>query len=226
MIVSTSHNFIFVHVPKTAGTAMTAALEPFGVSGTRTPWRRFLRRLPIREAADRAYLRKHETALDMRNKMGASAFSRFLKFTVVRNPFDHAVSHYEYLKEFRNPKKAQEFAAMSFADYLHWRTEKRGLFVPFFSILPSQAHFVVDETGERLLVDRVLRFENLADDFDALTQDLGLPNVKMQRINPTKAKKKGRSFASYYDDKTVAVVQKLYAGDFRLFGYDRNLPST
>lgn len=225
MILSTSHNFIFVHVPKTAGTAMTAALCPFGVHDTRTLGRRLLRRFPIPEAAERAYFRKHETALDMRNKMGAAAFSQFLKFTVVRNPFDHAVSHYEYLKEFRNPKKAQEFAAMSFSEYLHWRTKKRGLFVPFFSILPSQAHFVADETGENLLVDSVLKFENLADDFYALTQDLGLSNVKMQRINPTKAKQKGRSFASYYDDKTVAVVQKLYENDFDLFGYDRNLPS-
>lgn len=36
MILSTTHRFIFVHVPKTAGTALTAALEPYGVIGTRT----------------------------------------------------------------------------------------------------------------------------------------------------------------------------------------------
>ena len=68
MILSTSHNFLFVHVPKTAGTAMTAALEPFAVTGTRTAWRRLMRRLPLREAPEKAYFRKHETAADMRAK--------------------------------------------------------------------------------------------------------------------------------------------------------------
>lgn len=224
MILSVSHNFIFVHVPKTAGTAMTAALEPFGVTGTRTLWRRLLRRLPLREAPDRAYFRKHETARDIERKMGPVAFGGFHRFTVVRNPFDHAVSHYEYLKEFRNVSMAARFAQMSFAQYLDWRMTARGIFVPFFTVLPDQSHFLVDDSGERLLVDQILRFERLADDFAALTHHLGLPEITLERINPTRAKSGGRSLASYYDDATLAAVRKLYARDFRLLGYSTDLP--
>lgn len=224
MILSTSHNFLFVHVPKTAGTAMTAALEPFAVTGTRTPLRRILRWLPLREAPERAYFRKHETAAAMKFKLGSQVFDRFFRFTVVRNPFDHAVSHYEYLKEFRNARKAAEFAAMSFGDYLHWRTTARGPFVPWFSVLPDQAHWLVDRDGQ-LLVNRVLRFETLAADFEALVEMIDLPGLRMQRINPTKAKAAGRSLASYYDRGTVAQVQALYARDFDLFGYSRDLPA-
>ena len=36
MTISISHRFIFVHVPKTAGTALTAALQPFVGPDTRT----------------------------------------------------------------------------------------------------------------------------------------------------------------------------------------------
>lgn len=223
MILSTSHNFLFVHVPKTAGTAMTAALEPFAVTGTRTAWRRMIRRLPLREAPDKAYFRKHETAADMRAKMGAAEFARFLKFTVVRNPFDHAVSHYEYLKEFRNPKLAARFAAMSFAEYLDWRMTKRGPFVPFFTMLPDQAHWLADGRG-RMLVDRVLRFETLGADFAALTRELGLGDVAMARINPTRAKAAGRALDSYYSAETLEKVRRLYARDFDLLGYARDLP--
>lgn len=225
MILSTSHSFIFVHVPKTAGTAMTAALEPHAVTGTRTALRRALRWLPLREAPDRAYFRKHETAAAMRAKLGPQVFDRFFRFTVVRNPFDHAVSHYEYLKEFRNPKKAAEFAAMSFADYLRWRTTERGPFVPIFSTLPDQAHWLVDGAG-RLLVNRVMRFETLADDFAQVMDEVGLPGTRMERINPTRAKVKGRSLASYYDAGTLATVRALYARDFDLFGYSRDLPAS
>ncbi|MCA0271030.1 MAG: sulfotransferase family protein [Proteobacteria bacterium] len=223
MILSTSHNFLFVHVPKTAGTAMTAALEPFAVTGTRTPWRRLVRRFPVREAPDRAYFRKHETASDMAAKMGEAVFRGFQRFTVVRNPFDHAVSHFEYLKEFRNPKLAARFAEMSFADYLDWRTTARGLFVPTFTVLPDQTHWLVDRKG-RLMVDRILKFETLADDFARLTRDLGLGDVAMQRINTTKAKVKATSLASYYDDATIAKVRELYARDFDLLGYSAALP--
>ncbi|HMS94021.1 MAG: sulfotransferase family 2 domain-containing protein [Tabrizicola sp.] len=224
MILSTTHRFIFVHVPKTAGTALTAALEPYGVTGTRTTLRRLIRRLPFREAPERAYFRKHETAAAIRAKMGAQAFDRLMSFSVVRNPFDHAVSHYEYLKEFRNAQKAAAFARMSFAEYLHYRTTARGLFVPSFAVLPDQSRWLVDGQ-ETVLVQRVLRFERLADDFAVLASDLGLPALTMERINPTKAKTQTRSLSSYYDADTLATVRKLYARDFDLFGYSRDLPA-
>jgi len=224
MLLSTSHNFIFVHVPKTAGTALTAALAPFATTGTRTPMRRAIRWLPLHEAPDRAYFRKHETAADMAKKMGLPAYYGFHRFTVVRNPFEHAVSHYEYLKEFRNPKLAARFAAMSFGDYLTWRTTARGLFVPSFTVIPDQAHWLVDAHGQ-LLVNRVMRMESLSDDFATLTTDLGLSGVTMQRINPTQAKQKDRPLASYYDSDTLDRVRQLYARDFDLFGYSRDLPA-
>ena len=223
MILSTSHRFIFVHVPKTAGTALTAALEPYGVTGTRTALRRLIRRLPLREAPERAYFRKHETAMAIRAKIGAQDYDKFSKFSVVRNPFDHAVSHFEYLKEFRNAQKAAAFARMSFAEYLHYRTTARGLFVPAFAVLPDQAHFLVDGAG-RLLVNRVLHFETLAADVALLEKDLGLPQVAMQRVNPTRAKAVAKSLASYYDEATAEGVRRLYARDFDLFGYSRDLP--
>lgn len=223
MILSTSHNFIFVHVPKTAGTAMTAALDPFAVQGTRTLWRRFLRRLPVHEAPERIYLRKHETAADMRRKLTPPVFDRFHRFTVVRNPFDHAVSHYEYLKEFRNAKLAARFGAMPFRDYLRHRLEPRRWSDRFFIRLPDQAHFLVGPDG-RMLVERVMRFETLAADFAQLAADLRLGAVRMERINPTRSKTGARPFQSYYDAETEDLVRRLYARDFPLLGYAQELP--
>jgi len=223
MILSTSHNFIFVHVPKTAGTAMTAALEPFAVRGTRTLWRRLLRRLPVHEAPERIYLRKHETASDMRWKLTPSVFDRFHRFTVVRNPFDHAVSHYEYLKEFRNAKLAARFGAMTFRDYLKYRMEPGRWNDRFFIRLPDQSHFLVGPDGW-LLVQRVMRFETLATDFAQLAAGLRLGDLRMERINPTRSKSDARPFQSYYDPETEDLVRRLYARDFPLLGYSQQLP--
>lgn len=222
MILSTSHNFIFVHVPKTAGTAMTAALEPFGITGTRTMFRRMIRRLPVHEAPDRAYFRKHETATDIRRKLTPAVYDRFFRFAVVRNPFDHAVSHYEYLKEFRNAKMAEAFSRMSFRDYLKMRSDKAGWNDRFFVMLPDQAHFLVDGQGG-LLVNRLLRFESLTQDFGTLAHDLGLGQISLARINPTKAKAGHRPYHDYYDGETETMVRGLYERDFDLLGYDIRL---
>lgn len=222
MILSQSHNFLFVHVPKTAGTALTAALSPFGVTGTRHLWRRLLRRLPVTESPDHAYLRKHETAADIRRKLSPAVFDRYHRFAVVRNPFDHAVSHYEYLKEFRNAKIAQQMAAMSFTEYLHDRLKGKTLTTRFFVRLPDQAHFITD-SDETLLVHRLMRFESLHDDFNALVRDLALGDVELKQVNRTKAKSDSRSYKSYYDDESLDLVRKLYARDFRILGYSEEL---
>jgi len=222
MILSQSHKFLFVHVPKTAGTALTAALSPFGVTGTRHLWRRLLRRLPVTESPDHAYLRKHETAADIRRKLSPAVFDRYHRFAVVRNPFDHAVSHYEYLKEFRNARIARQMSAMSFTEYLHHRIKGKTLTTRFFVRLPDQAHFIADADGA-LLVHRIMRFESLQDDFKALVRDLALGDVELKQVNRTKAKSGSKSYKSYYDTESSDLVRQLYARDFRILGYSEEL---
>lgn len=219
MILSQTHSFIFVHVPKTAGTAMTSALDPFGIYPPRTLWRSFLRRLPLREAPDKVYLRKHETAAGVRRKLGPDVFDPFHRFAVVRNPYDHAVSHYEFMKQFRIPKIAQKVANMSFADYLRYRMKPPFWNDTFFARLPNQSYFLVDEAGA-LLVHRLLRFETLADDFDVMVHDLGMGDVTLHRENETISRADKRPWQSYFDSESKALADELYAPDFALLGYD------
>lgn len=222
MILSTSHNFIFVHVPKTAGTAMTDALEPFGYSPRRTIWRSIVRRLPVVEPPERVYLRKHETAAWARRKLSAGVFDSFFRFAVIRNPYDHAVSHYEFMKQFRIPKVAAKVAAMSFAEYLRYRKKPPFWNDTFFARLPDQSHFLVDGDG-RSLVPRLLRYEALADEFAAVVAELGLGKVALPRVNETLSRSDRRPWASYYDGESKALVDELYARDFALFGYPRTI---
>ena len=222
MILSQSHNFIFVHVPKTAGTAMTSALEPFGVYPPRTLWRSFVRRLPIQESPDTVYLRKHETAAGVRRKLGQDVFDHFHRFAVVRNPYDHAVSHYEFMKQFRIPKIADKVAKMSFADYLRYRMKPPFWNDTFFARLPNQSYFLTGSTGE-LMVHRLMYFESLADDFDKMVHDLGMGDVALKRINETKSRADKRPWQSYFSSESKELVDKLYAQDFDLLGYERTI---
>lgn len=221
MILSLSHSFLFIHVPKTAGTALMEALTPFSANTRRTLFRSILRRTPFVEAADKAYIRGHEPASRIRAKLSPPVFDHFFRFAVVRNPYDHAVSLYEFMKQFRIESTAARIRKMSFVEYLHYRVKRPFWNDTIFARQPAQSWFIADDS-DRLLVNRVLYYESLQADFERLTADLGLPDVVLRKVNPTKTKAETRSFATYaeyYDAESMEMVQAIYARDFRNFGY-------
>ncbi len=222
MILSTSHNFLFVHIPKTAGTALTEALGPFGVGSNRSLWRSFLRRLPVSEAPERAHIRKHDPAFRIARKLTRPVYDGFHTFTVVRNPFDHAVSHFEFMKEFRIRKVAERIQAMTFEEYLAYRMKKPFWNNTFFARQPNQSWFVVDGDGA-LMVDRVMYFETLQTDFDRLVSDLQLTGATLKHINRTRSKSEKKPYWDYYDATTEDMVRSYYAADFPLLGYSCKL---
>lgn len=219
LTISTSGEFIFVHIPKTAGSALTSRIEPVAVPRNPTSWRRLLRKLPLREAPDRAHFRAHDTARFVRARVGRDVWQSYTSFAVVRDPFDHAVSHYEFMKQFPSPKVAAEIAGMSFASYLRDRLKKPRPGRRIFARMPDQAHYVCDADG-RVIVDHILHFETLDADFRALAPKLGLSDAPLDRVNPTKARDLARDLASWYDDPDAAeLVRRIYTRDFDLFGY-------
>lgn len=222
MLLSLSHGFLFVHIPKTAGSSLTELLRPICVTPPRTLIRSVMRRLPIKEDPARAHFRVHETAEFIQRKLSKPIFDQLYSFCVVRNPYDHAFSHYLYMRQFRSAKIARFFAALSFEDYLRYRLQPARLWDEKFARLPDQAHFVVDRSGT-VMVDQVLRFETLSTDMGTITARLGLPSAPLERINPTTAKAGRVSLADNYSAEAIALVQALYARDFKLFGYSSDL---
>lgn len=224
MILSQAYGFLFVHVPKTAGTSIADALGRYGRGENRTLLRSLTHRFPFQEDIKRAYFRKHDTASKMIAKLGRETFDRFLSFSVIRNPFDHAVSHYEFMKDFRIASTARKIRAMSFREYLHYRMKPPFWNDTFFARLPDQTHFLIDSTGA-IAVKRLIRFECLASEMERLARDLNLPDFRLQHANPTHSKSSNRPFRSYYDPETEDLVRRLYARDFRLLGYPAELPA-
>jgi len=222
MIISTEHNFIFVHVPKTAGDSVTRALEPFARPLKRTIWKSIRRRLPLTDKVETIYLRKHDPASRAIARLGPDVWDRFQSFAVIRNPFDHAVSHYEFMKQFRIPTVARQVAAMSFSEYLDYRAKPPFWNDTFFARLPNQSYFLTDAKGE-IAVDRLVRFEDLATDFPAACREFGLGEIALPHVNKTKSKSDKKPYQDYYDERAIDGVLKLYDDDFRLLGYPRSL---
>lgn len=222
MILSENYNFIFVHIPKTAGLSVTDALGKYGRPRGRTLFRSLSRKLSLVESPGMAHFRVHEPASRMVSKLTRPVFDSFTSFAVIRNPFDHAVSHYEYMKQFRVKKVAKKVGKMSFQEYLEYRKLRPRGQDTVFARLPNQSYFLTAENGE-MLVTNLIRFENLDNELKDLADMIGLPDCSLQHVNKTKSRSKKRSYKDYYDDDTIKLVQEIYADDFVRFEYSTSL---
>ena len=208
MLVSLEKMFIFVHVPKAAGTSIENILRQYCLPKNRTQWRRFSSNFPIREDVKKTYFRQHDTALMARRKMGRALFDDLTKFAVVRNPYDHAVSYYKYLRKDKENNRHKKTLSMSFLQYLQEleKSTKRS----------DQSYWLEDANG-KLLVDNIIRFEDLEVGFEAICEKIGLPNLKLKKLNTTDPD----NYQTYYKEKkTRAILERIYARDIKRFKYN------
>lgn len=211
MLVSRKFGFLFVHIPKTAGISITRALEPLCEPRTETFLRRLSRHLPIREDVAKVCLPRHATAQWMQTKLGKDAFGALHSFAVVRHPLERVYSHYDFTRRRKEHHWHQRMQSASFADYLDYlasRSPARRL---------TQFDFVAGADG-RMLVNSVLRFETIQDDFAAFCVKLGLPvlpNLGSHNRSPENTQRA----EALADPKARKLVSDLYARDFVAFGY-------
>ncbi len=161
MQISYSHKFIFIHIPKTAGTSVSVALSAVSHQLREQLVNRLLKKvgISVNHYGPHTWkqFRLHETALTVKRHLPTRIYDHFFKFAFVRNPWDQLVSSYHWISQ--NPKHGRHklVRSLSFDEYLRY-VMARGKF--------SQHGFILDR-HERLIVDFVGRFERLAEDFAA-----------------------------------------------------------
>jgi len=204
MLISEKHQFIFIHIYKTAGTSITYALMPYCVSNLKFNLHRLLRKFQINHFQPQPYS-KHITAKELKSQLGEAEFNRHFRFSFVRNPWDWQVSLYNFMINHpEHPKHSFIRDLGSFENYIHWRNEK-GIF--------SQKKYLSD-ADENLLVDYIGKFETLAKDFDVICRKIGI-----QASLPHLHKSKKIPYQNFYTSETRDIVYNLCKEDIELFGY-------
>ena len=104
MFINHKHKFIFVHIPKNAGTSVRGC---FDINGYDT------------KVVRKKY--PHDSCSTTRKYCGDEVWFTFYKFAVIRNPYERMVSYYHFHKspQYRFPALAKKY---SFSDWL-----RRGL---------------------------------------------------------------------------------------------------
>lgn len=118
MILSASRNFIFIHIPKTGGLSIEAMLRQYDEKAKRNAWNRVARQLHVSLPMKDAFFGRHDSVRLVDRLSSDCNLAEISSIAVVRNPYDHAVSHYNYLKNLPRHRYGDRVRRLSFTQYL------------------------------------------------------------------------------------------------------------
>ncbi len=157
---SNRNKFIFIHVPKSAGSAVREALGEPEVGRKHLPWWVYY-------------------------NANINKFKDYYKFSFVRDPYDRVYSAFSYLCSGGNGRDdlriAKEIKGYeSFGDFVENEIcQGRMLSHPLFK---PQVDYLYD-WRENLMVDYVGRFENIDQDFKVVKSAIGLSDKRLKMVN-------------------------------------------
>lgn len=156
------------------------------------------------------FIGKHRFIRNFPNR----ALNKCKSFCVVRNPFDKIVSQWlwgykriykigflEFLQRVRDKKFFQRHKNYWYAPQIEW---------------------IVNDLGE-IIIDRILRFENLQAEFDQMCRDWKFPEFKLiPNINSAETHLgcPRKPYKQYYNEESAKIVRELYCEDFKRLNYD------
>jgi chondroitin 4-sulfotransferase 11 len=195
------HRWIFVHIQKTGGDSIRAAL---GV-----------------ELNDP---HKRRTAPELRAIYGDAIWQSSYKFAFVRNPWDRLVSWWTMIDALRPRFEAGEVfnvfqtyvlsRAKTFEDFLTRCDEEVADVDGSKHIFRNQIDYLTDHS-RHLIVDFVERFERLQEDMSKVAREIGMGTLVLPRINVSQHK----HYSEYYTQDSANLVANRCRKDLSLFGY-------
>lgn len=216
MILSKSHQFVFIHIFKTAGTSIKRAIRRYAMPGWQEQANFVLKRIGVPQFGP-PQTGDHTTASALIELVDLEEFNRLFSFAFVRNPWDWELSHYKYICKNRRHANHEEVQSLSgFQDYVRWRCDGRFML---------QQDFLMHE--EKQVVDFVGRFENLESDFRFVCRKIGI-RPALPRLNRSTVKKEAlcdlqaaeRPYRVHYNDATERLVAGTYQKDIDRFAYE------
>ncbi len=229
MILSYRHGFIFLKTAKTAGTSVEIALSKFcGPDDIITPitredealrsqlgypgpqhhlasWWEYRRRDCVRLISKRRRKLRffnHMSAREVRDRIDRTIWERSFRFCIERNPWDRVVSLYYYT----HPTEPRP----SFSEFVH-----------------SDAVLSLKRLGIEIytidgqpVVERICRFEHLADDLEEIRRQLGLPESLALPQAKSQFRKGRRSYRDAYGADERDRVAALFSEEIRLGSYE------
>ncbi len=230
MILSKKHNFIFLKTSKTAGTSFEIALSKFlGDDDIITPispedealraglgfrgpqnhysgWRAALHAVGARSLRPTFY--NHIPARDLLALVGRPLFSGYQKVSIVRNPYDMAISLFFW--------QHREQADLSLDRFRPWLLSRpSGLF----------KNRSITHVEDACVVDFMIRYEAFEEDITAFSKRVGLPLSLYSEFASIQAKGQHRpkraSTTTMFEgfEAGRSLIEDVFKDDILTYGY-------
>lgn len=217
MFISHRYRFIFIRTEKTASSSLTAALrralpDERQLHSTRPPkWSEYspVHHGGFKRALPQIFgLHVHARACQIRAAVGENVWNSYFKFAVERNPWDRQVSLYAHRKRRDDPNAPLQFDK-DMRSWLYRATEYTRLH-----------NWQIYTENDCLIVDRVLKYETLGEELDALWSQLGVREaVSLPRARGG-YRDNQESYREHYSDFTRDLIARWYAREIEHFGYE------
>lgn len=214
MLLSQKYKFLFVHIAKTGGTSVRAALQPLLYQDSLALARWLCSRISHLSSHTLGIkFPRHAKVIAAKEMLPEIFFDSLYKFAFVRNPWDLQVSSYYHLKRER-PYLVEN---RTFQEFLLWKfNPDRSYQYHMDTSIQLQSDYLIDLKGN-VVVDYIGRYENLEADFLYICKAIGLKKIPKL---PHKRKAKERSdYQPYYTETTKNLVWDYFKKDIELFGY-------
>ena len=206
VLVSHKYKFIYIKNKKVAGSsvesffgkycidpkkvynyndAISEHIDEFGIIGSRTAGCK---------KSDKWI--HHKDAPSIRNDLGKEKFDEYLKFCVIRNPYDKMVSYYYWRK-----------SKLSFKEFVKKNHNN---------------NLEIHSINGKSVCDYFIRYEYLEEDIKTLCKKLKIDSCDISLLPKHKSgiRKSKKHWSEYYDDETKKIVYNKHKKEFELFGYD------
>jgi hypothetical protein len=184
---------VFLHVPKTGGTAIKRLL---GINQLNS------------ENPALIPSPQHLTCALLRAAIGPEKYDSYFKFTFVRNPWSRLVSDYFWRQG--GSRRRMDMTFSEFTAYVADLVRTGRFYDQRFD-----DHFIPQVKYTRD-VDRIYRFEAFADGVKSAARLLG---VEIEEV-PEKRTRPYDNYWEFYDAASKARVEAVYREDIDAFGYE------
>jgi hypothetical protein len=196
MLISESHQFIFLAVPKTGSSSIEKALAPYRATLTDE-------------------FKKHATCSKLKRELPTGIWESYFKFAFVRNPYDFMQSWYFYrqrdeLADPKHPRHHLYTGDTSFEEFITTFARKEWLLPQVEWVAPAAMELQVQ-------LDYVGRYETFEDDFRQICRRLAIPYPTLPRLRRSR---NDAGASKLWNSRTRAVVNDYFWQDFKAFGYE------
>ena len=154
MFINHKHKFIFIHIPKNAGTSIRNSFDINGYD---------------KQVVSKRY--PHSTCSEIKKYCGDDIWNEYYKFSFIRHPFDRLVSFYHFHKSGQYKHKIGRERAYT-QSFKEWVMNNNNV-----NILRTQSEYLDEQ------INFIGCYEELQKDFNVVCNQIGIEPYELPHYN-------------------------------------------